>query len=63
MSRIWFHRRYRKLLKLDMARQEEKALNKALRCQRIKQANNDPNKQPTGFLGGVLEGLAESDCD
>lgn len=51
------------LMQLDISRQEEAALKKMLRCQRIKQANNDPKKQPTGFWGGVLEGLSESGCD
>ena len=51
------------LMQLDISRKEEAALKKMLRCQRIKQANNDPNKQSTGFWGGVLEGLAESGCD
>tara|TARA_B100000902_G_scaffold371645_1_gene397900 strand:- start:308 stop:616 length:309 start_codon:yes stop_codon:yes gene_type:complete len=51
------------LMQLDISRQEEAALKKMLRCQRIKQANNDPNKQSTGFWGGVLEGLSESGCD
>ncbi len=50
------------MMKLDISREEEKALKKILRCERIKQANNDPNKQSTGFWGGVFEGLAEADC-
>tara|TARA_B100000242_G_C42587334_1_gene277864 strand:+ start:106 stop:456 length:351 start_codon:yes stop_codon:yes gene_type:complete len=51
------------LMQLDISRKEEAALKKVLRCQRIKQANNNPNKQSTGFWGGVLEGLSESGCD
>ena len=42
---------------------EERALKKIVRCERIRQANNDPKRQPTGFWGGVLEGLSESGCD
>ncbi len=51
------------MLKLDLSRQEEKNLKKILKCERIKKQNNDPNKPSTGFWGGVLEGLAEADCD
>ena len=51
------------MMKLDVSREEERALKKILRCERIKQANNDPNRQPTGFWGGVLGGLAESGCN
>ena len=50
------------MMRLDMARQEEKALKKALRCERIKKANSDPNRTPTGFWGGVLEGMSEKGC-
>ncbi len=50
------------MMQLDMARQEEEALKKVLRCERIKKANSDPNRQPTGFWGGVLEGMSEAGC-
>ena len=51
------------MMQLDISREEERALKKIVRCERIKQANNDPKRQPTGFWGGVLEGLSESGCD
>lgn len=51
------------MLKLDISREEEIALKKIIRCERIKQANNDPKRQPTGFWGGVLGGIAESGCN